>query len=187
MCWGTPLPQQPSRVASERIVKGCRSLPQEPHNPWRGCGYETLRAVGPQQSRDTSVPRTCPASWTLTPRPVTAGLNNHGQVGDGRYACDPDGNGVFKPVDGCLPAVVDVGTDKSVGSVGAGMWHTCATIFDKKDKINNELKCWGAHPLPHQPPKGGRRVDLAGLKRLADWRIAPLRGPSHFDSLAAIP
>ena len=98
----------------------------------------------PQQSRGICAPRTCSAPWTLTPRPVTTGRNNKGQLGAG--AIDSDTHA------GHSPAIVDVGTDKSVGSVGLGYWHTCATISsisNKKDKINNELKCWGAHPLPH--------------------------------------
>ena len=77
---------------------------------------------------------------------MTTGSNNFGQLGTG--AVD-----VWTDTAGNLPALeVDVGTDKSVGSVGLGYSHTCATISsisNKKDKINNELKCWGAHPLPH--------------------------------------
>jgi hypothetical protein len=110
---------------------------------------------------------------------VTTGRNNWGQLGAGSF--DKTNHG------GYLPAVVDVGTDKSVDSVGLGEDYTCATISNKKNKNSNELKCWGAHPHPRQLPKGGQRVDHAGLKRLTNWRIAPLRDPSHLDSAAATP
>ena len=111
----------------------------------------------------------CPEPRTLNSRPLIAGNNQYGKLGDGTKVSK-----VGPPKD---MLAVDFGTAPTkVVDFCLGAYHTCALVQVAK---TTKLKCWGTQSpsLPTPPKKTKDCQDLAGVQLASVAGLAMAWGP----------